>query len=197
MPFIILQYGVMFILMFFPSLITFLPKLLGDLKSDDGDFLLPCFDFAGKTACVTGAASGIGRATATLLADWARSCISPTAIRRDSIRSRRAAGTIKPVVYDQAERSSVEHLASAVGPVDILANNAGIFLYEPLIDLKWDDLERVCHRSGWSHRADTLVGAAMVARRKARSSTPAPSSPSMAPSSAPSTPPPRRESHNS
>jgi len=29
MPFIILQYGVMFILMFFPSLITFLPKLLG------------------------------------------------------------------------------------------------------------------------------------------------------------------------
>jgi len=29
MPFIILQYGVMFLLMFFPSLITFLPKLLG------------------------------------------------------------------------------------------------------------------------------------------------------------------------
>jgi tripartite ATP-independent transporter DctM subunit len=29
MPFIILQYGVMFILMFFPALITFLPKLLG------------------------------------------------------------------------------------------------------------------------------------------------------------------------
>jgi C4-dicarboxylate transporter DctM subunit len=29
MPFIILQYGVMFVLMFFPSLITFLPKLLG------------------------------------------------------------------------------------------------------------------------------------------------------------------------
>jgi C4-dicarboxylate transporter DctM subunit len=29
MPFIILQYGVMFVLMFFPSLITFLPRLLG------------------------------------------------------------------------------------------------------------------------------------------------------------------------
>jgi hypothetical protein len=29
MPFIILQYGVMFVLMFFPALITFLPRLLG------------------------------------------------------------------------------------------------------------------------------------------------------------------------
>jgi TRAP-type C4-dicarboxylate transport system permease large subunit len=29
MPFIILQYSVMFLLMFFPDLITFLPKLLG------------------------------------------------------------------------------------------------------------------------------------------------------------------------
>jgi tripartite ATP-independent transporter DctM subunit len=29
MPFILLQYGVMFVLMFFPSLITFLPRLLG------------------------------------------------------------------------------------------------------------------------------------------------------------------------
>jgi len=29
MPFIILQYSVMFVLMFFPALITFLPRLLG------------------------------------------------------------------------------------------------------------------------------------------------------------------------
>jgi TRAP-type transport system large permease protein len=29
MPFIILQYGVMFLIMLFPGLVTFLPRLLG------------------------------------------------------------------------------------------------------------------------------------------------------------------------
>jgi hypothetical protein len=36
---------------------------------------------------------------------------------------------------------SVENLARAVRPVDI-CHNAGILLYQPLIDLAWEDLER-------------------------------------------------------
>ena len=97
------------------------------------------FDFAGKTACVTGAASGIGRATARLLADLG--AVVHIADRDAEGLDTLAAGSpqaFRLFVYDQASRESVEGLARAIGPVDILVNNAGILLYEPLIDLKWD-----------------------------------------------------------
>jgi len=130
--------------------------------------LLRCFDFTGKTACVTGAASGIGRATAGLLADMGAVVYAADRDQKglDTLVAERP-NAIKPTIYDQAKRESVEHLASAVGAVDILVNNAGILLYEPLIDLKWDDLERVVATDLIGAIGLTrLVGAGMVARRK-------------------------------
>jgi NAD(P)-dependent dehydrogenase (short-subunit alcohol dehydrogenase family) len=130
--------------------------------------LLRCFDFTGKTACVTGAASGIGRATATLLADMGAVVHAADRDQKglDTLAAERP-NTIRPIIYDQSDRKSVEHLASVTGPVDILANNAGVLLYEPLIDLKWDDLERVVAIDLVGAIGLTrLVGAGMVARRK-------------------------------
>jgi len=132
------------------------------------DSLLRCFDFSGKTACVTGAASGIGRAAATLLADLGAVVHAADRDEKglDTLAATRP-GTFKPIIYDQADRGSVEHLASTIGPVDVLINNAGILLYEPLIDLKWDDLERVVATDLVGAIGLTrLAGAAMVARRK-------------------------------
>jgi NAD(P)-dependent dehydrogenase (short-subunit alcohol dehydrogenase family) len=126
------------------------------------------FDFSGKTACVTGAASGIGRATARLLADMGAVVHAADRDEKglDSLASERP-GTFKPIAYDQADRHSVERLASAIGAVDILVNNAGILLYEPLIELKWDDLERVVSTDLIGAIGLTrLVGAAMIARRQ-------------------------------
>ncbi len=125
------------------------------------------FDFSGKTACVTGAASGIGHATAVLLADLGAVVHAADRDRKglDTLAATRP-DAFKPVVYDQADRGSVERLASTVGAVDILINNAGILLYEPLIDLKWADLERVVTTDLVGAIGLTrLIGAAMVARR--------------------------------
>jgi NAD(P)-dependent dehydrogenase (short-subunit alcohol dehydrogenase family) len=132
------------------------------------DSLLRCFDFSGKTACVTGAASGIGRAAATLLADLGAVVHAADRDEKglDTLAATRP-DTFKPIIYDQADRGSVEHLASTIGAVDVLINNAGILLYEPLIDLKWDDLERVVATDLVGAIGLTrLAGAAMVARRK-------------------------------
>ena len=126
------------------------------------------FDFTGKTACVTGAASGIGRATAALLADLG--AVVYVADRdADGLAAfaRERPAALRPVRFDQREIGSIEQLAAAVGEIDILINNAGVLLYEPLADLKWDDLNRVVsiNLSG-SMALTRLIGAGMIARRR-------------------------------
>jgi 3-oxoacyl-[acyl-carrier protein] reductase len=91
-------------------------------------------DLTGKVALVTGASSGIGAATAAVLADLG----APVAIGyfqnekgagqvRDAILS--AGGkalTIRADVRQAAEvRSMVDRVAAELGPIDILINNAG------------------------------------------------------------------------
>jgi len=130
------------------------------------DAFCKLFDFSGKVACVTGAASGIGRATASLLADLGAVVY---AADRDAGALEAFAlehpGAVRPVPFDQAQIRSVEQLAAAVGEVDVLINNAGVLVYEPLLDLKWEDLERVVSINLSGAIALTrLVGAGMVTR---------------------------------
>ncbi len=123
------------------------------------------FDLSGRTACVTGAASGIGRATALLLADRGATVV---AADRDeeglsTLAAERPGIAIK--VYDQADLSSCEALAEAAGPVDVAVLNAGVLLYEPLLDLDFADLKRVVDVNLVGSLALLkLFGAGMVAR---------------------------------
>ncbi len=126
------------------------------------------FDFSGKVACVTGAAGGIGRATAALFADLGATVFVAD---RDEVALAAFAAerpaALRPVVFDQRELVSIERLAAAVGDIDILINNAGVLVYEPLLDLKWEDLDRVVSINLSGAIALTrLVGERMVARRR-------------------------------
>jgi NAD(P)-dependent dehydrogenase (short-subunit alcohol dehydrogenase family) len=125
------------------------------------------FDFSDKTACVTGAASGIGRATALLLAELGATVYAADRNKEgvEDLASERPA-FLKPAPFDQTCRDSIEQLAESVGDIDILVNNAGILLYEPLLDLRWDDLDRVVATNLSGAIALTrLVGERMVARK--------------------------------
>ncbi len=125
------------------------------------------FDFRGKTACVTGAASGIGRATASLFADLGAvvHVADRDATALEAFAAERAS-VLVPHVFDQASIPSIEQLAAEVGDVDILINNAGVLVYEPLLDLAWEDLDRVVSTNLSGAIALTrLVGARMVARK--------------------------------
>src|SRR5690606_26815985 len=129
---------------------------------------LKFFDFTGKSVCVTGAASGIGRAVALRFADLGATV--HIADRDEGNLKTLAAerpAAFRPVVYDQADLSSVRVLADVVGDVDVLVNNAGVLLYEPLLDLVLDDLERVIaiNLSG-AIALSRLVGERMVQREK-------------------------------
>lgn len=129
-------------------------------------FLAQEFDFTGRAICVTGAASGIGRATAALFASLGGMVM---AADRDEVGLRTLAeehpNAIQTCLYDQEDLGSIERLAATLGTVDVLANNAGALLYEPLIDLQWDKLERIVATNLIGAIALTkLVGTRMVQR---------------------------------
>ncbi len=90
-------------------------------------------DLAGRTALVTGAASGIGRACALRLA---AAGARVRAVDRDAPglaglaeEARDLAGAVVPHVLDLADLDAAE--AAAAG-TDVLVNNAGLQLVRPI-----------------------------------------------------------------
>ncbi|MFJ7249162.1 SDR family oxidoreductase [Kitasatospora sp. NPDC098652] len=119
---------------------------------------------ATRTAVVTGAASGIGAATARLLA--ANGTRVALLARRtgliDALAAEIAAtgGQALAVTADITDQASVDAAAKAVhdayGPVDLVINNAGVMLANPLADGRIDE---------WTRMIDTnLTGALRIVR---------------------------------
>ncbi|MEP7206761.1 MAG: SDR family oxidoreductase [Casimicrobiaceae bacterium] len=101
-------------------------------------------DFAGRRVLITGAAGGLGRA---FTAGFASHGATVVLADIDAAALRSIATATAPDTqwhpYDQAEPESVERLAQAAGPVDVLINNAGILLLKPLLESTADDIRRV------------------------------------------------------
>lgn len=103
---------------------------------------------AGKAALITGAASGIGRATARLLA---REGAAVVIADRDATNGPRAAAEIADAggralfVHADVTQDATPLIAAAVeqfGSLDILVNNAGIFYTADLLEIDFADWMR-------------------------------------------------------
>ncbi len=109
------------------------------------------FDLTGKVALVTGASSGMGRATAIALALQGAKVVV-AARRIDKLQALVAEITSRgkeavAVQMDVTKRADVDNAVSVAvkefGKLDILVNNAGVLDYSPFLDLKeesWDNV---------------------------------------------------------
>ncbi|MCZ7459288.1 SDR family oxidoreductase [Streptomyces sp. WMMC940] len=114
--------------------------------------------FGGQLVLVTGAASGIGRATAFAFAEAGARVV---AVDRDGEGAARTAETARligapeawPETVDVSDEAAMEKLAEKVageyGVVDVLVNNAGIGLSGSFLDTTTDDWRRVLDVNLW------------------------------------------------
>jgi NAD(P)-dependent dehydrogenase (short-subunit alcohol dehydrogenase family) len=103
----------------------------------------------GKTAVISGAASGIGQASAVRLAEeGAQIVVADRAKAEETVqRIKAAGGSAVAVQCDISDPASVAKLKAEVekngGRCDILVNNAGIYPMQSFDDITFDDWRRV------------------------------------------------------
>ena len=95
-----------------------------------------------RTALVTGASSGIGRATAAALAVRGYRVLGTSRDPGALGPGQRAAG-VEYIALDLDDPESIESLAGTLGRVDVLVNNAGESQSGPLEELPGEALRRI------------------------------------------------------
>lgn len=114
--------------------------------------ILDSFHLGGKTALVTGARRGIGKAMAVALAEAGADIVATSAgleaagsaVEHDvSARGRKFWGLACDLGDRQAVRAFIEKVKSDLPPIDILVNNAGTILRKPAAEHPDDYWDRV------------------------------------------------------
>jgi 3-oxoacyl-[acyl-carrier protein] reductase len=105
---------------------------------------------AGRVAIVTGAASGMGRATALLLAsEGAKVAVTDLDLAACEAVAAEAGGNARAFALDVADGAAIKRtiaeIAATFGRIDILINNAGVSSFAPL-DAS-DEYEAIWHRA--------------------------------------------------
>ncbi|MGW0905323.1 SDR family NAD(P)-dependent oxidoreductase [Streptomyces sp. NPDC002853] len=112
---------------------------------------LTAYDLSGRTAFVTGAASGIGRASAVLLAEAGAlvHCADrdTQGLHETATLIKAAGGTAHIHSLDVSDRAQVDQAvaaaASSTGRLDVMAAIAGIMHSSPVLETRDEDLDRV------------------------------------------------------
>ena len=109
---------------------------------------LPTMSLQGRTALITGAATGIGRATALLFAQAGARVVVNHWRQADEAQALvaqivAAGGDAQAHEADVSDAAAVQRMADAVGAMDVLVNNAGIIQEKPFLETTEADWDRM------------------------------------------------------
>src|SRR5215212_3101848 len=108
---------------------------------------VPAYDLTGRTAFVTGAAGGIGRASAVLLARAGATVhcadLDAPALEETARSIREVGGTAHSHHLDVTDRDQLRQAVASCGRLDVMAAIAGIMHSSPVLETRDEDLDRV------------------------------------------------------
>jgi gluconate 5-dehydrogenase len=114
------------------------------------------FDLGGRSALVTGSTRGLGLAFARALSEaGARVAVNG----RSESAAREVAASIEGAVaaaFDVTDEAAVAAGVAALGPLDVLVNNAGIGVRKPMVDMSLEE---------WRSVVETNLTSAFVVSR--------------------------------
>ncbi|MBL7017225.1 MAG: SDR family oxidoreductase [Kiritimatiellales bacterium] len=96
-----------------------------------------------KTALVTGASRGIGAAIAIKLSELGYHLVLTGRDEQALAETKAACASAQTVVADLAVPADVERLFDSVKRVDLLINNAGVGIFDRIVDASLDDWKKV------------------------------------------------------
>ena len=96
--------------------------------------------FHSKTALVTGAGKGIGRAITLKLAELGAKVYAISRTESDLESLRKAYDNLDVFKVDIAEWNKTRNVIETIGPTDTLVNNAGVVVMSPFLDVSQDQL---------------------------------------------------------
>jgi NAD(P)-dependent dehydrogenase (short-subunit alcohol dehydrogenase family) len=117
------------------------------------------FDFSGRSILVTGASSGIGRATVEALCASGASVVAAARNVNELARLAEETGC-EPLTLDVSDEAAIDKAFASLEPFDGLVNCAGIALLERAVDTTAASFDRVM--------AVNARGAVLVAKHVAR-----------------------------
>ncbi|AKL68208.1 MULTISPECIES: SDR family NAD(P)-dependent oxidoreductase [unclassified Streptomyces] len=108
---------------------------------------IPAYDLTGRTALVTGAASGIGRAAAMLLSEAGAAVHCADRDERGLAETAaliaKAGGSATAHPLDVTDRTAIRAAVRAAGPLDIAAAIAGVMHTSTVLETTDEDLDRI------------------------------------------------------